>query len=174
LKTTFRHKSVSDTTETYLNAHPPGKAKGLLYRPMLPYLLEVYNSLGELGTNSIQYLVRSPNAAPVFSLPVNRGTFVTMTTSITFNNGFLQGVNYSNPSQVAAALGLPLTVIGDVFSSITNVLQLKFNIASAESGIATQQTSLVTQTTAPNNATTNLLESIKQLSAYRANPTNNP
>jgi hypothetical protein len=98
---------------------------------------------------------------------VERAVFVTRTTSISFNSGLLNTVNYSNPSQLAAFLGLPLTVVNDIFSSITNVLQLKLNIATAQSNIATQQTALVNQTTALNNATTNLLHSIQALDQFK-------
>ena len=174
LKVSFRNDSFSLATSNYLAAYRPEKVEGLLYRPMLPYILEVYNTHADTGKNLIQYLVRSPNAAPVFSLPVKRATFVTRTTSISFNNGFLQGVNYNNPSQLAAALGLPLTVVNAIFSSVTNVFQFKLNLATAQNSLATQQTGLINQTAALNSATTNLLESIKQLEAYKAGSTNRP
>ena len=175
LGVTFRNQPVSGATAAYLSTHPPCKTDGVLYRPLLPYVLQVKNKLGTTGKESSQYLVRSPNAAPVFALPVSRATFVTRTTALTFNNGFLQGVTYNNPSQAAAALGLPLTVAGAVVSSVTNVLQLKLNIATAQNQIATQQTAQVNQAAALNNATTNLLQSIQALSALKAKmATNTP
>jgi len=174
LRATFMGKPVSQKTGDYLFQRQPQRANGVLYRPLQPYTLEVYNNHGVMGVDSVQYLLRTPNAAPVFSLPVNRATFVTRTTSINFNSGFLQGVNYNNPSQTAAVLGLPLMVVGDVFSSVTNVMQLKLNIATAQSGIATQQTSLVNQMAALNYASSNLLNSAAQLNAFKNSLTNKP
>jgi hypothetical protein len=174
LSVTFNNQAVSQQTADYLKTHRPDQAKGLLYRPMLPYVLQIHNSHGERGTNLVQYLIRSPNAAPVFSLPVDRAVFVTRTTSINFNNGFLQGVNYNNPSQLSALLGLPLTVIGDIFSTVTNVLQLRFNIATGQNNIAAQQAALLNQAATINAATTNLLESVRRLQAYQAGVTNRP
>jgi hypothetical protein len=174
LRVKFQGNIVSQKTQDYLFQHRPKRANGVLYRPMLPYTLEVYNNHGVMGVDSVQYLLRTPNAAPVFSLPVNRATFVTRTTSINFNNGFLQGVNYNNPSQTAAVLGLPLMVVGDVFSSVTNVLQLKLNIATQQSNIATQQTALVNQMAALNYASSNLLNSATQLNAFKTSLTNKP
>jgi hypothetical protein len=174
LSVSFNRQIISQKTGDYLKTHRPDNAKGVLYRPMLPYFLQVNNSYGQNGTNLIQYLIRSPNAAPVFSLPVDRALLVTRTTSLSFNNGFLQGANYNNPSQLSALLGLPLTVIGDIFSSVTNLLQLRFNIATGQNNVATQQTALLNQQAAINTATTNLLESIKRLQAYQAGMTNHP
>ncbi len=174
LRAIFHGNTISQTTANYIYAHQPNKAKGVLYRPLQTYILKIDNAFGLMGTDSVQYLLRTPNAAPVFSLPVTRATFVTRTTSITFNNGFLQGVNYNNPSQAAAVLGLPLTVVGDIFSSITNVLQLKLNIATAQSNIATQQTALVNQMAAFNTANSNLLQTAATLNALKSSLTNEP
>jgi hypothetical protein len=46
----------------------PPEANGVLYRPLTTYYLTVFNGLGEMGTNSVQYIVRSPNQSPVFEV----------------------------------------------------------------------------------------------------------
>lgn len=158
---------IGNSSDNYLTNYS-NPDSGVVYRPLMPYFLTVTNFLGQSGTNYLQYLVMSPNRAPLFSLSVERAVLVTRTTSISFNSGFLNTVNYSNPSQLAAALGLPLTVVGEIFSSVTNVLQLRFNIASSQNNIATQQTDLVNQETALNNATTNLLQSVQSLNQFRS------
>lgn len=173
ISATFCGGAVTGSTLDSLN-NAPQKENGVLYRPLLPYFLTVYNKMGTMGTNTTLFLVRSPNAARVFSLSVSRATFVTDTTSISFNNGFLTSVNYDSPSQMAAVCGLPLTIIGDIFSSITNVLQLRLNIASGQNNIATQQTQYLNQLAALNNAQSNLLQSIQQLKAYKGTLTNSP
>jgi len=167
LGATFKGVLPPDISDDYLTNYTD-RIEGIVYRPLLPYILSVKNGFGQSGSNYLQYLVMSPNRSPIFSLSVERATFVTRTTSISFNSGLLNTVNYSNPSQLAAFLGLPLTVVNSIFSSITNVLQLKLNIATAQSNIATQQIALVNQTTALNNATTNLLQSIQALNQFKA------
>ena len=124
---------------------------GIAYRPLRPFIVDVYNNRAQFGPSFQQYLVMSPNQSPLLSVPVERAPFVTRTTGLSFSDGLFTGANYSRPSQAAAIVGLPVEFISSYVSSVTNLLQLKLNIATAQTGLQQQNVALL-------NATTNLLQ----------------
>jgi hypothetical protein len=141
---------------------------GIAYRPLRPYIVDVYNNRAQFGPSFQQYLVMSPNQSPLLNVPVKRAPFVTRTTGLTFSSGLFIGANYSRPSQASAIFGLPVTFIGNYLSSVTNLLQLKLNIATAETGLQQQSVALQQQNLALISATTNLLEAAQVLQKMEA------
>jgi hypothetical protein len=138
---------------------------GIAYRPLKPYIVDVLNTRAQFDSSLQQYLVMSPNQSTVLSMPIKRAPFVTRTTSLTFNNGLFVSANYSRPSIAAAIFGLPATVINAYLSSVTNLLQLKLNIATGQAAIQQQNADLI-------NATTNLLQAEQVLQKMQASATN--
>jgi hypothetical protein len=87
--------------------------KGILYRPEISHRLMVLRKLDPENPREAWHLaateyVTMPNGAPVFALGINRTMFVTMTTNIEFESGLLKNVTIHRPSELNAAVDLPL------------------------------------------------------------------
>jgi hypothetical protein len=87
--------------------------KGILYRPEISHRMVVLRKLDPENPREAWHLaateyVTMPNGAPVFALGINRTMFVTMTTNIEFEDGLLKNVTINRPSELNAAVDLPL------------------------------------------------------------------
>ena len=83
-------------------------------------------------------------------LPTQRGIFVARSTTYTFSNGQVTGVNDSRPSEVAALVALPGNIVGTFISGVTT--GVSNNLAFING-----QTSDITAQVNKTNAETNLV-----------------
>ncbi|MER9190939.1 hypothetical protein [Mesorhizobium australicum] len=87
--------------------------RGVLYRPELSHRLMILRKDDPDNPREAWHLaateyVQMPNKAPIFALGVNRAIFVTAETDVKFDKGNLQNVTVVKPSELNAAVDIPL------------------------------------------------------------------
>ncbi|WP_217578410.1 hypothetical protein [Mesorhizobium sp. GbtcB19] len=87
--------------------------RGVLYRPELSHRIKILrkkdpDSPSEPWLLAGTEYVSMPNHAPIFALGVNRAMFVTAETDVVFENGLLKNVTVVKPSELNAAVDIPL------------------------------------------------------------------
>ncbi|MGA2865724.1 MAG: hypothetical protein ABSF95_14720 [Verrucomicrobiota bacterium] len=117
----------------------PQSTPGVFYRPLQAYQV-TWDSPSGAGAATV-YL---PNAAPVFSLDVQRAWFVSQAYMLAIHQGIPTEVTLNKPSQVAAASSFPLMVARSLVSLPTNLLQLKIDYSSSKSKLLEAQNAQVT------------------------------
>ena len=121
---------------------------GFFYRPLLPYQLmfEPYDrkshTTNGLGVNSISVLL--PNEAPVYVYDIRRAFGVTNAASASFENGFLKEVYLQKPSQLLAAVDIPLSILRSVAAIPTDLVQFRFNLATTNAALYRSQATEIT------------------------------
>lgn len=143
---------------------------GALYRTAFPYFISVANDLGVGGSESRVFLAMAPNAGPVLAMPVKGGLFIKQSASLVFNDGYLLSSSNSQPSELAAVAKLPGQIISGASDTITNLLQLRFNIGASQKALLEQQNAMLNLMASNAVATSNLSSTLK---AYKASQTTN-
>ena len=87
--------------------------RGVLYRPELSHRLVILRKDDPDNPREAWHLaateyVQMPNRAPIFALGVNRAMFVTAETDVQFDYGLLKNVTVIKPSELNAAVDIPL------------------------------------------------------------------
>lgn len=87
--------------------------RGVLYRPELSHRIKILRKNDPDNPREPWHLagteyVSMPNRAPIFALGVNRAMFVTAETDVLFDNGLLKNVTVVKPSELNAAVDIPL------------------------------------------------------------------
>jgi hypothetical protein len=121
------------------------KASGIFYRVPMPYDIV----LGDNYSNVVSTPLLLPNKSPVLNVEMNKGLFVSSSSQVVLTNGCLYSYSFNKPSALMAAATLPITIISGVSSSLTNLLQLRINLATGQN---TLQNTTYTRQTADNNA----------------------
>jgi len=112
---------------------------GVFYRPLQSYKLS-WNSPSGAGVATV-YL---PNSSPVLTLDVSRAAFVSQSWMLGMAQGIPYEVTLNKPSQVAAVSMFPLNLARSLVSLPTNILQLKFDIASRQNELVKAQNAHIT------------------------------
>lgn len=122
------------------------RAGGILYRPLLPRVLNVYWQ-EEPGRGKFKLLERReiamPNGAPVFVLRVPRAAFATRTTNITFEHGVLRAVEIDKTSEVVGFLKIPLEITDRLISIPAEILQIRIGAVTDQQRLIATQAQLL-------------------------------
>ena len=105
----------------------PMDQKGIYYRPLLPYELSIIN---EKFAIYYQETISLPNEAPILAVDLTRGPFITKKMTLTFKNGILTQMKVDKPSEVLAAMNIPLDIVKAVVALPTELIQFKMNYSS--------------------------------------------
>jgi len=127
--------NVDDIMNAAIATNRLPRTPGIFYRQLQPYQVAWRATGGENGDATVLF----PNVAPVDSLDVRRATFASQSYLLGIHDGIPYEVTLNKASQVAAVSTLPLTVADSLLSLplfVTNVLQLKFDVATAKNKLA--------------------------------------
>ncbi|MHB9072578.1 MAG: hypothetical protein ACYC6G_03555 [Desulfobaccales bacterium] len=105
----------------------PTDQKGIYYRPLLPYELSVECETEAIYKNETILL---PNEAPIMAIDLTRGAFIKKAMTLNFKNGILTQITVDKPSEVSAALDIPLDIAKAIVSLPTELIQFKMNYSS--------------------------------------------
>ena len=104
--------------------------RGLLYRRLLPYVISVSME------NSGEYipiqssLVMLPNKGPVSLLPYSAGPFVRTVYDVKFNDGILTQWDQNKPSEILAAVRIPIELLKAIISGPAEIIKLRFDLSN--------------------------------------------
>ena len=119
----------------YINNATAEETGGIYYRPALPYSISLTDRNGNKVTRSLLF----PNTAPILNINFKKAPFVTTVNQVTMTNGFISSYGMNKPSTALAFAGLPSAIISSFVGGITNVIQMRFNIATAQNNLANSQ-----------------------------------
>jgi len=168
---------------------PPAapQVNGLVYRAMTARTLTLAPSatpspdcplVNPTAAQSIVAVVPDTNTAYV--VPARAGAFTTSSFNFAFTNGTLTSYSNQQPSEIAAAAGIPLAIANSLMTIPTQILKLRLDYDSAATALVNQRSALsVAQTnalTAAATAQTQLVQAQSlltqaQASAAAAGPT---
>ncbi len=124
---------------------PREESGGIFYRPPIPYEVRIRDA----ASNVVSATVLLPNKSPILHLELNKASFVATISQVTLTNGFISSYSFSKPSSALALASIPLVLLSDVTSSITNLLQLRINLATGQNAL---QSANYTSQSQPYNA----------------------
>lgn len=108
------------------------KTGGVYYRPPMPYEVRI----ADRQANVISRSVLLPNKSPILHIDFEKAPFVTTVSQLTMTNGFITSYVINKPSSALAIASMPLTIVSDLTSSLTNLLQLKLNLATGQTPLS--------------------------------------
>lgn len=104
---------------------------GVCYRPGIPYRISV-----SMGAQENAVTVLLPNRAPSIAIPLSRFALVTATHKVTLKDGMLEKVETDKPSEGLALASLPLDIVREVFSTASELVNLKIDLSGKEKALA--------------------------------------
>ena len=134
----FPEKKIDGPYHSW-SSPPPGQVGGIYYRPALAYDLRIQDSAGNVASSRLLL----PNISPVLYLKLDKNALVTRTSQVVLTNGMLCSYSLSKPSSAMAVANVGGTIVNGLTSSFTNLIQLKFNIATAANNL--QNAALIQQ-----------------------------
>jgi hypothetical protein len=161
---------------------PKKPAGGIFYRPPIPYTFKISDSL----SNVVSATVLLPNISPTLHLDIDKAAFVASVSQVTLTNGFISSYSLSKPSSALALATIPLTLLSDITSSVTNLVQFRLNVATGKNNLQSaananqsaqtsaflaQQAALITQLS-NNIAILNLTQTLKAMTNTTTGTTN--
>lgn len=87
----------------------------------------------------IQTTVLLCQGSPILTFRPTRAPFVTTSAKATFQDGCLREVHATSPSELSAALDVPLGILHSLVSLPTDLIQLKVNLANTNAAFLTAQ-----------------------------------
>jgi hypothetical protein len=121
--------------------------RGVLYRPSLPHKVVVMRNLappkpGRWRQERI-FPVDMPNAAPVFSVGVDRTYFTERNTTLTFDYGVLKDVQLVKGSELNSIAEIPLRVAQAITTIPAQIVQVRINRTNNEEALIAAQAKLI-------------------------------
>ena len=120
---------------------------GILYRPNLTHGFVILRrqdpTSGEPWELYKKSRIEIPNAAPIFSVKVERSLFVERQTDLQFSEGVLMDVAIKKDSELAAFAEIPLVAAQVVVNVPTQVLKIRLNTANNEAAVIAANTKLL-------------------------------
>ncbi|WP_370193858.1 MULTISPECIES: hypothetical protein [Aurantimonas] len=122
--------------------------RGIIYRPQIAHRMRVLRRLDPhdnlepwklVGTEHVEM----PNRAPLLALAVTRGLFTTTTTKVTFVNGMLDAVDIEKPSEVNAAVDIPIYLVNAVLDIPARALTIFQNRAANRQALINANAELI-------------------------------
>lgn len=112
------------------------EGNGFFYRPLLPYTVTLSN--GSDGS-FVSRTVLLPNEAPILSFCPQRAAFVERVTHVALENGTIKEVYFSKPSELSAAVKIPLGILQSIVALPADLIQLKINYHSQNKALIESQ-----------------------------------
>lgn len=112
-----------------------GSIGGIYYRQPLPYEVSVSDSASNVVSRALLF----PNFSPTMHLDFKKTLFATRGTQVSMTNGFVTSYGVNKPSEIAGAAAIPGQLISSLTSGITNIVQLRLNLATGQSQISSAQ-----------------------------------
>ncbi len=109
--------------------HGPATQRGIYYRPLMPYTLEITRKSGGVD-NIYSQIIYLPNFAPIIALDVTGAAFVKKVTKLTFADGILSKVAITKPSELEAAILIPYNIVKSFALLPTEIIQFKYNYST--------------------------------------------
>ena len=153
---TYRNKNTFNEYRGWFQPRRP--VGGIFYRPPMPYEIRLRDGAGDVVTRTVLL----PNRSPVLHLDLDKNTFSSSVSSVVFTNGFISSYALAKPSSALAIASLPVTLINGITSSLTNLIQLKLNLATGQNSL--NQAMLTSQS----NQITSLNNQVALLNAKQA------
>ena len=135
--------------------------RGILYRPRIPYTLEIYtqddprHSAWMLRKTQI---VQLENIAPIISLHLNRAAFAEARVGMEFDEGALTNVCLYKTSEIAGFVDIPLDIVYGIASLPAETIRAEVNRATQTQAVINAERELIV-------AQRNLIDFQKQTSA---------
>jgi hypothetical protein len=133
-------QKIREAVFTEVAPAAPDAGDGIAYRRELPYLVSI--SRKNSGIRAAAFVVEVPNGAPVELLPMKVSTFGHVKRKAEFDNGMLVSLDSTADSELAKAAAVPFEIVKAVFGAVSELVQLKVDIATKDTGLAEQQTKL--------------------------------
>jgi hypothetical protein len=115
----------------------PSPQNGIYYRPLLPYELTLIGKKPSFDFTKKE-IIYLPNRSPILSLDVRRGPFIQKVSHLKFTNGILTEIHITKPSEVLAALDIPLSIVKAIISLPTDLIQFKIDYSSKQEALVQQ------------------------------------
>lgn len=119
---------------------------GVLYRPRIPYSLEIYTQ-DDPGHSAWELRkvteVRLENLAPIVSLGINRAIFADAKVGLEFDGGVLKNYCVSKTSEVAGFIDIPLDIVYGIVSLPGQTLKAEFDRVNATRDLVAAETALI-------------------------------
>jgi len=142
-------------------------AHGIFYRRPIPYTIALRERQDEFGQRiarfpdpfcedyrkeldakqrSVSSVKKSsqvllPNMGPVATLSLETGFFVKTKYDVEFEDGMLTKLEVNRPSEVHAAVQIPLQIVRDIIAVPTDLIKLRLDYSTAETNLLNQQKS---------------------------------
>jgi hypothetical protein len=113
---------------------------GIAYRRELPYFIDVMAK--PTNAHVASFVVEIPNGAPVELLPMEVSSFGHVKRKAEFDNGMLVSLDSTTDSELAKAAAVPFEIVKAAFSAVSELVQLKIDIATKDTGLAEQEAKL--------------------------------
>jgi len=121
--------------------------KGVYYRPLMPYDMLIRYEPKKITNDDFPFenkvTLLLPNGAPILCLDITRGAFITKMIDVTFSEGILKEVKTDKPSEILAALDIPLDVVRAFVKLPTDLIQIKIGYTKAETELLKQQAATI-------------------------------
>jgi len=114
------------------NRQGPVDQKGIYYRPLLPY--ELSFTLKDFAYYKKE-TISLPNEAPIMAIDLTRGAFIKKAMTLNFKNGILTQIKIDKPSEVLAAMDIPLDIAKGIVSLPAELIQLKIDYSSKNTNL---------------------------------------
>ena len=103
----------------------PPAPEGISFRPPTIMSFEFASKEGSPTNVYRKFGVTLPDQRTISTLPYNREFLVGRTLNATFTEGMLSSVDYTLPSQVKAAIGIPASIIGKVSEALPDLITVR-------------------------------------------------
>ena len=107
------------------NAHSSSSASssGIFFRHEIPYVVTVLGGAPRsVSRTENDFIVTSPDESEIDYFPINRSFFANNTGNLTFTDGILTSVDQTTHSELATAIGLPATWLGNYTAALGQLL----------------------------------------------------
>jgi hypothetical protein len=126
--------SFSKVPEPYAEVSKSAKCSvgGIYYRPPMPYQISISDKQGDVISKSVLL----PNKSPILHINFDKAPFVSTVSQVNMTNGFISSYAINKPSSALAIAQIPLVILSSITSSLTNLVQLKLNLATGQNSLA--------------------------------------
>jgi|HubBroStandDraft_4_1064222.scaffolds.fasta_scaffold03785_4 hypothetical protein len=136
-------KAYMKAEATPADPHLPG----LLYRPRVPYRLEIFHKADPKGTGPWQLYemdsVTLENLSPVLSLDISRAAFANRTANFVFAQGALATACVSKGSELLGFSDIPLQIAKSIVALPAAIVSVRVDQINSQKNLVTAQQQLV-------------------------------
>ncbi|EUC00044.1 hypothetical protein PMI07_006324 [Rhizobium sp. CF080] len=136
---------LADARRQYWIRKDPER-RGVLYRPRLPYMLQVYTQEDPRHSAwQLRYVteVKLENIAPIISLGVQRALFAQAKVGLEFDDGVLTNFCISKSSEVAGFVDIPLDIVYGLVELPAATIRAEYERANSTEALKRAQINLI-------------------------------